>query len=149
MNDFCTDSENCRRKNMLAIVGSKERLQPREICCDVCNLNLSSTFIVTLQGKYNVPVAKQRRHHVRRVTSEQHVLVLTTALEALRQSFLNDHTSFYMLGVDYVLPTVAIKAICEDIDYIDSAEYIRTHFNVRPELCGAVFSLVCTIFGEQ
>ena len=33
---FCLEGENCRRKKLLEAVGSSERIQPGNLCCDGC-----------------------------------------------------------------------------------------------------------------
>ena len=58
---------------------------------------------------------------------------------------MDQHPDFQMLGPDVVLPSVTIKSIC---DNVSSAEYIKSQYNIIPELCENLFTAVCNVFGQ-
>ena len=145
MKDFCEDTENCRRKKMLSFIGSTEALsRERSTCCDVCNPLEASSFVMVVTEPH-ATIRKPRRQRVRRVASDSQLCQLRNSLEGFRQSYLASHPSFLMLGADFVLPSAVISAIIQDIDFVSSAEYIGSHYSVRPELCDGLFSEICKV----
>ena len=61
---------------------------------------------------------------------------------------MDQHPDFQMLGPDVVLPSVTIKSICDNVQFVSSAEYIKSQYNIRPELCENLFTAVCNVFGQ-
>ena len=76
MKNFCLDKENCRRKKLMASIGSTEHVGSRASCCDVCN----PEALLLVSGGPG-PVRRQRRRRVRTVTSDSQIQQLRHSLK--------------------------------------------------------------------
>ncbi len=145
MKDFCTDTENCRRR-LLRILGSRELestiASADSPCCDVCNPGLPD-HIACLEPLLPPPT-RTRRKRVRVASCEQEKKLVELLTEE-RDNFLSSHPSFLMIGVDFVLPSALIRAICQDVSFITSVEYIKEHYSLRPELCDKLFAVIDSV----
>lgn len=109
-------------------------------CCDVCDPSLSSGHIFGLQPVLS-SARKPRRRRVRVASLEDRV-TLEDMLKRERDNITLKHPGFQMLGSEVVLSSSVIKAMCKDLQFIDSAEYIKEQYGVRPELCNKLFSVI-------
>ena len=113
-------------------------------CCDVCDPSVCSAHIVCLQ-----PVLSSARRPKRRrvrVASPEDSTNLEEKLRKVRDDIILKHPGFQMLGGEFVLSSSVIKAMCKDVQFIDSVEYIKERFGVRPELCDELFSVIESVF---
>lgn len=84
-------------------------------CCDACNPGLAD-HIVRLDPLLP-PSTRTRRKRVRVASCEQEEK-LVQLLTKERDNFVSNHPSFLMIGVDFVLPSALILAICQDVSFI-------------------------------
>ncbi len=108
-------------------------------CCDVCHPGLPN-HIARLEPLLPPPT-KTRRKRVRVSSCEQEDK-LAELLTKERDDFVSNHPSFLMIGVDFVLPSALIRAICQDVSFITS---VKEHYSLRPELCDKLFSVIDSV----
>ena len=127
---------------MLTALGSSEVLTTSadNPCCDVCDPHLSSDHIVHLQPVLS-SARRPRRRRVR-VTTADEEKTLEEMLIKERDEITHKHPSFRMLGSEFVLSSAVIKSICKDVSFIDSVEYIKEQYSIRPELCDNLFRVI-------
>lgn len=150
---ICTSTENCRRKMLLKSVGSRECFSTSSSsssssdspCCDVCDPSMLE-HIVSL--KTSVPPARKTRcQRVRVVSSDQDESL--KEILAKKYVFIQRHPSFEMLGPEFVLSSAVISAISKDAPFIDSIDYIKEHYGIRPELCDELFTAIESVISKQ
>ena len=133
---------------MLTALGSPEVVTSSadNPCCDVCDPHLSSDHIVHLQPVL-LSARRPRRRRVRVVTADKEK-TLEEMLMKERDDIAQKHPGFQMLGSEFVISSAVIKSICKDVSFIDSVEYLKERYSVRPELCDNLFriieNVVCT-----
>ncbi len=86
--------------------------------------------------------AKRPKRRRVRVASPEYSITLEEKLRKVRDDITLKHPGFQMLGSEFVLSSSVIKAMCKNVHFIGSVQYTKEHYDVRPELCDKLFSLL-------
>ena len=134
------NQENCRRKEMLVALGSKEFITSNETCCDICSGgNVPSpkldVLVATSQKRVRKPVS------VRHITDE--------IKEALREALLvervrigEEFPGFKMIGTGFILSDSTIAELCDKASSIMSKEDLNSVVSLRPEYHDRLFYVI-------
>lgn len=139
--EYCSLKENCRRRFMLTALGSTERVTQTEPCCDVCS---SSSVPVELHFEAHATTTSVRRNSRRtavRKVSKDDVARLKENLKLERQAFIQEHSSFSILGTNFVCPDSAIEKICDDVKFISSIGDLN-NITILPEMKSRLLEVV-------
>lgn len=124
LKEYCEGKENCRRKVLLAALGSTQELsQPCSgVCCDSCppgELPPELSFFTPLQ------LERQSRTRPVRVVSKEVGVTLRKRLLRERAVITSSTLGYQMLGQEVILPTKCIEQLCKKARYIKSIDDIR------------------------
>ena len=136
MKNFCLEGENCRRKSLLVAIGSSERVQSGNLCCDGC---IGDSLPSILQFDKTLPTQKgcKRRVPVYDV-SDNMKSRLKANLVKERDTYMRSHPDYYMTHYSFVCPDCVIDHICEQARFIKSEEDLDV-VALRPELKSQFF----------
>ena len=131
------NQENCRCKEMLVALGSKEFITSNEACCDICSGgNVPSP-------KLNVLVATSQAS-VRHKTDEIKE-ALRAALLVERERIAEEFPGFKMIGIGFILSDSTIAELCDKASTITSKEDLNSVVSLRPEYHDRLFYVIWQI----
>ena len=149
---FCTEKENCRRRQMLQALGSDEPLQTvnGQMCCDVCSQQCSNkcsayTELDTLEICKRICCKRQRKPTPVRTVSKDRSESLKQALLDEREKIIATDIGYKMLGNDLVLPMGCIVEICKRARYIQNIDDLKCIPAIREELLSRIFDIFVRI----
>ena len=100
---------------MLEAVGSKERAQGNNCCCDSCGVTgLSSR----LHFEALLPVGRKRRTAEHKNVTEDTMKKLKQSLQLEREKYLKCHPAFQIFGPDCVCSDSLIDHICSQAKFV-------------------------------
>ena len=129
---FCTEKENCRRKNVVLAMGSHEVIHSSRdmACCDICSSIPDNLSILPKKSR----VVQQKRRSAQRQIDESLEKELKDRLLEERNEFMQKHPHYLMIGSDFVCPTVVIDDICKNARFIKSKDTLCTTYDMLPEI---------------
>ena len=128
---FCADLENCRRIKILRSIGSDEAvLENGQMCCDICNPIPDS---LSLHPKL-LSLTRQKRRYTQRQVDEDLEKAIRQKLLQERDNYIQKHSHYLMIGIDFVCPNIVINDICKNSRFITSEENLTTTYDLRPEI---------------
>ena len=130
---------------MLRSLGSTEQITLNHPCCDVCNNN-SIPVKLHFEALLSDPSTRKRstRHTVFRKVNKDFVARLKDNLKLEREAYIKEHSSFRMLGADFVCADSAIDKICLDSKFISSIEDLDVIVSIRPEIKSRFLTVIAT-----
>ena len=122
LKEYCEGKENCRRKVLLAALGSTQEISQHGVCCDTCpsgELPRELSFVTPLRQE------RQRRARPVRVVSVKVLDSLKKRLLEERAVITSSSLGYRTLGQEVILPTKCIEQICKKARHIQSINDIR------------------------
>ena len=127
---FCTEKENCRRKNLILSMGSHEEIHREMACCDICSSIPASLSILPKRCR---DVQQKRRTAQRHIDDDLEKQLKDRLLEE-RDAFMQDHPNYLMIGCDFICSTAMIDDICKNARFITSKESLSTTYDILPDM---------------
>lgn len=125
---------------MLQALGSTEQVSSGHPCCDVCNDVPHRLYFESLPS--NFPLHNSCRRAIRKVDKALEDK-LKDNLKVERQSYIQDHPSFLMLGPNFVCPDSAIDKICHEAKFVTSLEdlyFVSIHSDIKSRFLKVILS---------
>ena len=144
--EYFTSTENCRRQIMLRALGVAEHHPPSLPCCDCCDdtkCPQSLRFECQVISRCNRRKRRTAQHEV----DEECKVVLKGALLKAVDAYMAEHTSFLMLGRNFVCPECIIDEICREARFFKSMDDLNIT-GLRPELKNTFFNIICAVLSS-
>ena len=135
--------ENCRRKEMLLSLGSRESITSTVACCDICsggNVPSPKLDILVATPSKRVRKPKSVRH-----ISDDMEKALREALVVERERIVEEFPGYRMIGTGFILSDATIGQLCDKASTILSKEDLNDVVSLRPEYCDRLFRVVWQI----
>ena len=136
-------SENCRRREMLRLVGSTEMVASSEACCDVCSGGVPPS--PRLDVLVPTPVTRPKKPKAVRFISPNMLATLKMALVQERNSIMEEFPGYKMIGGGFVLCDRTITELCALAPSVNSADDLNSVTLLRPEHKHRIFRVIFDI----
>lgn len=138
------NEENCRRKEMLLGLGSKESISNNYgACCDIC------TGGTVLSPRLDILVPTPQKQ-VRKAKPVRHITdnikkAVREALIVERGRIVDEFPGFRMIGTEFILSDATIGELCDRASTITSKEDLNDVVLLRPEYHDRLFRVIWLI----
>ena len=140
------NKENCRRKEMLMLLGSSESIDGSAACCDICSgQNVPSPRLDLLVP---MPLKRPRKPKPMRHISDDMSEALTHALLHERKKFLDEFPGYRMLGSNFILSDSTIRHLCTVATTLTSVDDLSSIVSLRPELKDRIYHVMWDIISH-
>ena len=146
LKSFACGTENCRRKELIASLGSEEVLATNPACCDVC----TGGKIPTLRLDVLAASHSKRTYKAKPVRDIDRDMeqTLKEALLKEREKILEESVGLRILGRSFVFSEATVKDLCVKAKYIKSKEDLGNLLSLRPEYHDRVFNIVWSVVSQ-
>ena len=146
LKSFACGTENCRRKELIASLGSEEVLATNPACCDVC----TGGKIPTLRLDVLAASHSKRTYKAKPVRDIDRDMeqTLKEALLKEREKILEESVGLRILGRSFVFSEATVKDLCVKAKYIQSKEDLRNLLSLRPEYHDRVFNILWSVISQ-
>ena len=133
-------SENCRRQEMLRLLGSNEVVNSNEAYCDVCSGGVVPSH--RLDILVPIPVTRPRKPKAVRFISPDMQDALKIALLQERNNILEKFPGYKIIGGGFILSNKAVTELCALAPSLTSADDLSNISTLRPEHRHEIFRVI-------
>lgn len=119
MKAFGSEGENCRCRKLLEAVGSSEKVQPGNLCCDGC---VGDNLPLRLQFDKTPPTQTGSKRCVASHDVSDMKSCIKANLVKERDTYMQSHPHYCMSHYSFVCPDCVIDHTCEQARFIKSEE---------------------------